>query len=177
MSSSEHDQAARDAIELLKEFSYFDQNVIQVVKAKLFQTFVATSLSQMQDIFGSVRRSMVFRAASPETEDQSLGVGGTLIDKIGYCIRYILLLVTMSSSEHDQAARDAIKLLEEFSYFDQNVIQVVKAKLFQTFIATSLSHSSLTDARHFRISSSVNGVPCCFTVDRRSVTRSWWNPS
>lgn len=40
----------------------------------------------MQDIFGSVRRSLVFRA-SPENEDHSLGVGGTLVDKIGYCIR------------------------------------------------------------------------------------------
>ncbi|KAI5422171.1 hypothetical protein KIW84_045585 [Lathyrus oleraceus] len=123
----------------------------------------------MQAIFGSVRRSLVFRTASPETEDQSLRVGETLVDKT--------VTASVILDEHDQAARDAIKLLEEFSYFDQNVIQVVKAKLFQTFIATSLSHSSLTDARHFRISSSVNGVPCCFTVDRRSVTRSWWNPS
>ncbi|KAL5060992.1 hypothetical protein RYX36_032596 [Vicia faba] len=41
----------------------------------------------MQDIFGSVRRSLVFRAGSPENEDHSLGVGGTLVDKIGYCIR------------------------------------------------------------------------------------------
>lgn len=42
--------------------------------------------SQMQDIFGSVRRSLVFRA-SPENEEHSLGVGGTLVDKISYCIR------------------------------------------------------------------------------------------
>ncbi|MED6218650.1 hypothetical protein PIB30_028491 [Stylosanthes scabra] len=40
----------------------------------------------MQDIFGSVRRSLVFRP-SPENEDHSLGAGGTLVDKIGYCIR------------------------------------------------------------------------------------------
>lgn len=39
---------------------------------------------QMQDIFGSVRRSLVFRA-SPENEDPSLG--GTLVDKINSCIR------------------------------------------------------------------------------------------
>ncbi|XP_025603653.1 mitogen-activated protein kinase kinase kinase NPK1 isoform X1 [Arachis hypogaea] len=38
----------------------------------------------MQDIFGSVRRSLVFRA-SPENEEHSLR--GTLVDKIGYCIR------------------------------------------------------------------------------------------
>ncbi|KAI5422170.1 hypothetical protein KIW84_045584 [Lathyrus oleraceus] len=159
----------------------------------------------MQAIFGSVRRSLVFRTASPETEDQSLRVGETLVDKtvtasvildlkrgnwkwnyywnypnmiflreyIGKVQGYILLLVSMSSSEHDQAARDAIELLEKFSYFDQNVIQVVKAKLFQTFIATSLSHSSLKDASHFRISSPVTGVSYCFTGDRRSVTQSW----
>ena len=38
----------------------------------------------MQDIFGSVRRSLVFRP-SPENEEHSLG--GTLVDKISYCIR------------------------------------------------------------------------------------------
>ncbi|TKY61498.1 Mitogen-activated protein kinase kinase kinase ANP1 [Spatholobus suberectus] len=40
----------------------------------------------MQDIFGSVRRSLVFRG-SPENEETSLGVGGSLVDKISYCIR------------------------------------------------------------------------------------------
>ncbi|KAK7337787.1 hypothetical protein VNO77_18374 [Canavalia gladiata] len=40
----------------------------------------------MQDIFGSVRRSLVFRG-SPENEETSLGVGGNLVDKISYCIR------------------------------------------------------------------------------------------
>ncbi|KAI5422169.1 Mitogen-activated protein kinase kinase kinase 3 [Lathyrus oleraceus] len=110
----------------------------------------------MQAIFGSVRRSLVFRTASPETEDQSLRVGETLVDKtvtasvildlkrgnwkwnyywnypniillreyIGKVKGYILLLVTISSSEHNQAAKDAIELLEKFSYFDQNVIQI-----------------------------------------------------
>ncbi|KAK7284349.1 hypothetical protein RJT34_19094 [Clitoria ternatea] len=40
----------------------------------------------MQDIFGSVRRSLVFRG-SPENEETSLGVGGSIVDKISYCIR------------------------------------------------------------------------------------------
>ncbi|KAK7397208.1 hypothetical protein VNO78_18375 [Psophocarpus tetragonolobus] len=40
----------------------------------------------MQDIFGSVRRSLVFRG-SPENEETSIGVGGSLVDKISYCIR------------------------------------------------------------------------------------------
>ncbi|KAF7805116.1 mitogen-activated protein kinase kinase kinase NPK1 [Senna tora] len=38
----------------------------------------------MQDIFGSVRRSLVFRT-TPENEEASLG--GTLVDKINSCIR------------------------------------------------------------------------------------------
>lgn len=42
--------------------------------------------SPMQDIFGSVRRSLVFRG-SPENEEASLGVRGSLVDKISYCIR------------------------------------------------------------------------------------------
>ncbi|RDX94719.1 Mitogen-activated protein kinase kinase kinase ANP1, partial [Mucuna pruriens] len=46
----------------------------------------ARERSSMQDIFGSVRRSLVFRG-SPENEDASLGVGGSLVDKISYCIR------------------------------------------------------------------------------------------
>ncbi|KAG2395138.1 Mitogen-activated protein [Vigna angularis] len=46
----------------------------------------APERSQMQDIFGSVRRSLVFRG-SPESDETSLGVGGSLVDKISYCIR------------------------------------------------------------------------------------------
>lgn len=39
----------------------------------------------MQDIFGSVRRSLVFRT-SPDNEEAS-SPGGTLVDKINSCIR------------------------------------------------------------------------------------------
>ena len=42
---------------------------------------------QMQDIFRSVRRSLVF-CSSPENEEaSSLEVIGSLVDKISYCIR------------------------------------------------------------------------------------------
>ncbi|KAG5056096.1 hypothetical protein JHK85_008606 [Glycine max] len=41
----------------------------------------------MQDIFGSVRRSLVFRGSPENEEASSLGVGGSLVDKISYCIR------------------------------------------------------------------------------------------
>ncbi|OIW17500.1 hypothetical protein TanjilG_22612 [Lupinus angustifolius] len=40
----------------------------------------------MQDIFGSVRRSFVFRS-SPENEEPSHSLRGTLVDKISCCIR------------------------------------------------------------------------------------------
>ncbi|XP_058738788.1 U-box domain-containing protein 43-like isoform X1 [Vicia villosa] len=50
------------------------------------------------------------------------------IGKVQGCI---LLLVTMSSSEDNQAARDATELLEKLSYSDQNVIQMAKANYFK----------------------------------------------
>ncbi|KAE9593682.1 hypothetical protein Lal_00036500 [Lupinus albus] len=40
----------------------------------------------MQDIFGSVRRSLVFRG-SPENEEPSSSLRGTIVDKISCCIR------------------------------------------------------------------------------------------
>lgn len=50
------------------------------------------------------------------------------IGKVQGCI---LLLVTMSSSEDNQAARDATELLEKLSSSDQNVIQMAKANYFK----------------------------------------------
>ncbi|CAJ2631284.1 unnamed protein product [Trifolium pratense] len=50
------------------------------------------------------------------------------IGKVQGCI---LLLVTMSSSEDSQAARDATELLEKLSCYDQNVIQMAKANHFK----------------------------------------------
>jgi len=43
----------------------------------------------MQDIFGSVRRSLVFRASPENNNEDHHSIGGTttLVDKIGYCIR------------------------------------------------------------------------------------------
>ncbi|GAU13680.1 hypothetical protein TSUD_347840, partial [Trifolium subterraneum] len=50
------------------------------------------------------------------------------IGKVQGCI---LLLVTMSSSEDSQAARDATELLEKLSCYDQNVILMAKANYFK----------------------------------------------
>lgn len=49
------------------------------------------------------------------------------IGKVQGCI---LLLVTMSNGDDDQAARDATELLYNLSYSDQNVILMAKANYF-----------------------------------------------
>lgn len=52
-------------------------------------------------------------------------------DCIGKVQGCILLLVTMSSSDDNQAARDAQMLLNNLSFSDQNVIQMAKANHFK----------------------------------------------
>ncbi|XP_057980537.1 U-box domain-containing protein 44-like [Malania oleifera] len=52
-------------------------------------------------------------------------------DSIGKTQGCILLLVTMSSSDDNEAARDAKELLENLSFSDQNVIQMAKANYFK----------------------------------------------
>ncbi|KAA8516203.1 hypothetical protein F0562_019382 [Nyssa sinensis] len=52
-------------------------------------------------------------------------------DCIGKVQGCILLLVTMSSCDDIQAARDASELLENLSFSDQNVIQMAKANYFK----------------------------------------------
>ncbi|KAM7275261.1 hypothetical protein ACFE04_017127 [Oxalis oulophora] len=57
-----------------------------------------------------------------------------LQDCIGKVQGCILLLVTMSSSDDSQAARDAHDLLENLSVSDNNVIQMAKANYFKHFL-------------------------------------------
>ncbi|XP_027335757.1 U-box domain-containing protein 43-like isoform X3 [Abrus precatorius] len=78
------------------------------------------------------------------------------IGKVQGCI---LLLVTMSSGDDNQAARDATMLLDNLSYSDQNVIQMAKANYFKHLLqrlssgpddvkmimATNLAEMELTD--------------------------------
>lgn len=59
-------------------------------------------------------------------------------DHIGKVQGCILLLVTMSNGDDDQAARDAQELLENLSFSDQNVIQMAKANYF-TYLLQRLS--------------------------------------
>ncbi|XP_008233094.1 PREDICTED: U-box domain-containing protein 44-like [Prunus mume] len=51
-------------------------------------------------------------------------------EQIGKVQGSILLLVTMSNSDDNRAARDARELLENLSFSDQNVIQMAKANYF-----------------------------------------------
>ncbi|KAK7349405.1 hypothetical protein VNO77_06745 [Canavalia gladiata] len=78
------------------------------------------------------------------------------IGKVQGCI---LLLVTMSRGDDNQAARDALELLENLSFSDQNVIQMAKANYFKHLLqrlsagpddvkmvmATNLAEMELTD--------------------------------
>lgn len=74
-------------------------------------------------------------------------------DCIGKVQGCILLLVTMSTSDDIQAARDAQALLENLSFSDQNVIQMAKANYFKHllqrlstgyFLQETLYHFSLS---------------------------------
>ncbi|KAM1068936.1 hypothetical protein ACFX13_000960 [Malus domestica] len=78
------------------------------------------------------------------------------IGKVQGCI---LLLVTMSNSDDNRAARDAQELLENLSFSDENVIQMAKANYFKhllqrlttgpedvkTVMASNLAEMELTD--------------------------------
>ncbi|KAK7292841.1 hypothetical protein RJT34_15695 [Clitoria ternatea] len=80
-------------------------------------------------------------------------------ERIGKVQGCILLLVTMSNGEDNQAARDAMELLESLSYSDHNVIQMAKANYFKHLLqrltkgpddvklimATNLAEMELTD--------------------------------
>ncbi|CAN6710741.1 unnamed protein product [Malus baccata var. baccata] len=80
-------------------------------------------------------------------------------ESIGKVQGCILLLVTMSNSDDNRAARDAQELLENLSFSDENVIQMAKANYFKhllqrlttgpedvkTVMASNLAEMELTD--------------------------------
>ncbi|KAK6919942.1 Pentatricopeptide repeat [Dillenia turbinata] len=80
-------------------------------------------------------------------------------DQIGKVQGCIFLLVTMSGSDDDQAARDAQKLLKNLSFSEENVIQMAKANNFnyllqrlssgtedvKMMMATTLAEMELTE--------------------------------
>ncbi|XP_019424376.1 PREDICTED: U-box domain-containing protein 43-like [Lupinus angustifolius] len=81
----------------------------------------------------------VVHSLGRRSEERKLGVAlllelsknDGLREHIGKVQGCILLLVPMSSSDDNQAARDATELLEKLSYSDQNVIQMAKTNYFK----------------------------------------------
>ncbi|XP_061998139.1 U-box domain-containing protein 43-like isoform X1 [Rosa rugosa] len=82
---------------------------------------------------------LIVRSLGRRVEERKLAVAlllelskyNLIRDKIGKVQGSILLLVTMSNSDDNQAARDARELLENLSFSDQNVIQMAKANYFK----------------------------------------------
>lgn len=82
---------------------------------------------------------LIVRSLGRRVEERKLAVAlllelskyNLIRDKIGKVQGCILLLVTMSNSDDNQAARDARELLENLSFSDQNVIQMAKANYFK----------------------------------------------
>ncbi|KAL7183530.1 hypothetical protein ACSBR2_025848 [Camellia fascicularis] len=99
-----------------------------------------------------------------------LSRNGVVRNLIGRVQGSILLLVTMSSSDDTQAAKDAHELLENLSFDDQNVVQMAKANYFgpllhflssgtesvKMMMAKTLSEVELTD--HSKLSLFKDGV-------------------
>lgn len=82
---------------------------------------------------------LIVRSLGRRVEERKLAVAlllelskyDLIRDKIGKVQGCILLLVTMSNSDDNQAARDAQELLDNLSFSDQNVIQMAKANYFK----------------------------------------------
>ncbi|MCL7043797.1 hypothetical protein MKW94_010099, partial [Papaver nudicaule] len=55
-------------------------------------------------------------------------------EHIGKTQGCILLLVTISSSDDGQAARDSKELLENLSFLDQNIIEMAKSNYFKPLL-------------------------------------------
>ncbi|KAL9430372.1 hypothetical protein AB3S75_025710 [Citrus x aurantiifolia] len=109
----------------------------------------------------------IVRSLGRRIEERKLAVAlllelstcNTLRDQIGEVQGCILLLVTMSSSDDNQASRDARELLENLSFSDDNVVQMAKANYFKHLLqrlsagpenvkmrmATTLAEMELTD--------------------------------
>lgn len=101
-----------------------------------------------------------------------LSKSNSVRDCIGNVQGCILLLVTMSSSDDGQAARDAQALLENLSFSDQNVIQMAKANYFK-YLLQRLSTGSFFNKIFFTLV--CHELPCkrilisCFWFCNRKV--------
>ncbi|KAK7381973.1 hypothetical protein VNO80_00568 [Phaseolus coccineus] len=91
---------------------------------------ISTADGAIESIVRSLGRSTEVRklAVALLLELSKYDLAREHIGKVQGCI---LLLVTMSSGDDNQAAKDATELLENLSYSDQNVIQMAKANYFK----------------------------------------------
>ncbi|ESW07279.1 hypothetical protein PHAVU_010G116400 [Phaseolus vulgaris] len=91
---------------------------------------ISTADGAIESIVRSLARSTEVRkiAVALLIELSKYDLAREHIGKVQGCI---LLLVTMSSGDDNQAARDATELLENLAYSDQNVIQMAKANYFK----------------------------------------------
>lgn len=65
-------------------------------------------------------------------------------EHIGTVHGCILLLVTISNSDNNQAASDARELLESLSFLDENVVQMAKANFFKPLLQRLYSGAPLS---------------------------------
>ncbi|KAE9616024.1 hypothetical protein Lal_00017623 [Lupinus albus] len=101
---------------------------------------LAKDSEDAKERFANVDKAIesVVHSLGRRSEERKLGVAlllelskyDVLREHIGKVQGCILLLVPMSSSDDNQAARDATELLEKLSYSDQNVIQMAKTNYF-----------------------------------------------
>nr|XP_043626531.1 U-box domain-containing protein 44-like [Erigeron canadensis] len=91
-------------------------------------------ITKVNGVIQSIVRSLGRRVAEGKLAVElllELSSNETLRNCIGTVQGCILLLVTMSNSDDDQAASCAHKLLDNLSFSDQNVIQMAKANYFK----------------------------------------------
>lgn len=99
----------------------------------IFQERIADVDNAIESIVHSLGRRLGERKLAVELLLE-LSKYDLLREHIGKVQGCILLLVTMSSCDDNQAARDATELLEKLSCSDQNVIQMAKANYFKHFL-------------------------------------------
>lgn len=98
----------------------------------------------MQELIADVENAteLIVRSLARRSEERRLAVALLLElskckkfkDNIGKVHGCILLLVTISSSDNNQAAIDARKLLEILSSLNENVVEMAKANYFKPLL-------------------------------------------
>lgn len=117
-------------------------------------------IAKVDDAIESIVRSLGRRVAERKLAVAlllELSKSNSVRDCIGNVQGCILLLVTMSSSDDGQAARDAQTLLENLSFSDQNVIQMAKTNYFK-YLLQRLSTGSFFN-KHF-VTLVCHELPC-----------------